>query len=124
MVVGGGGPLGSAVLEQLLGSGQWIRVAVLDSQPLEVSVSGLDAWPATLLNRPAVAGGPRLEEGQAIAPDPAVLVFDRQRSRHGREAALYRPDPAQLPALALGLLLQAWLGGQAGLVLPLPLPRL
>ena len=28
-----------------------------------------------------------------------VLVFDRERSRHGREAALLRPDAAGLPGL-------------------------
>lgn len=99
LVVGGGGPLGSAVLEQLLGGGHWSAVAVLVSQPLEVAVNGLAAWPATLLDGP-----PGLAGGRGIAPDTAVLVFDRERSRHGREAALYRPDPADLPAVARGLL--------------------
>ena len=104
LVVGGGGPLGSAVLEQLLGGGQWARVAVLVSQPLEVAVSGLEAWPAAWLDAPPQAGRPRLAANPEVTPDTAVLVFDRERSRHGREVALTRPDPARLPTIARGLL--------------------
>lgn len=105
LVVGGGGPLGSAVLERLLGRGQWAQVALLVSQPLEVAVNGLLAWPAHWLDRPPLPDTLREAlPGGAVAPDTAVLVFDRERSRHRREAALYRPLPAELPQVARGLL--------------------
>lgn len=99
LVIGGGGPLGSAVLAHLLGGGHWAPVAVMVSQPLAVAVNGLEAWPATWLGGP-----PPSAASGAAAPDTAVLVFDRERSFHRREAALYRPDPAHLPAVARGLL--------------------
>ena len=112
LMVGGGGPLGSAVLEHLLGSGHWARVAVLVSQPLEVAVKGLVAWPAAWLDAPpalaqanaATAPTTATATASSAAPDTAVLVFDSERSRHRREAALYRPLPDTLPQVARGLL--------------------
>lgn len=107
LVAGGGGPLGSAVLERLLGSGAWDRVAVLVEQPIEVAMRGLEAWPTAWL-APNDAPPNPLPVGWRIdppgwRPDTAVVVFDRERGHNRREVALHRPLPGGLPALARGL---------------------
>ncbi|MBP6898810.1 MAG: hypothetical protein KBC73_01915 [Burkholderiaceae bacterium] len=93
LVIGAGGALGSAVLERLLADAAWSRVATLVIRPVEVAMRGLQAWPHD------AAGGWQRPADLPWAPDTAVLVFDRERGRHGREAALLRPDPAQLAAM-------------------------
>lgn len=96
LLLGAGGPLGSAVLEQVLGSSAWAGVATLVTQPMAVALRGLEAWPV-------VPGFIAQPPALPWAPDSAVLVFDRERGgrhgRPGREAALWRPDPAALTAL-------------------------
>ena len=88
MVVGGGGPLGSAVLERLLSTHRFDRVGVVVDQPLTPAMRGLltlpdgdDAW-------------------RDFAADTAVIVFDRERRANGRDDAFVRPLPEQLPQLA------------------------
>lgn len=93
VVAGGAGPLGSAVLEHVLGAGAWSPVSALVTQPIEVAVREFQAVVADPASGQAVA----FEGG---APDTAIVVFDRERSHHGREAAFYRPAPAGLPQLA------------------------
>jgi nucleoside-diphosphate-sugar epimerase len=92
LVAGGGGALGSALLEQLLGARHFAQVSVLVTQPVQAALRGLVSvmW------------------GEAMPPNAAldrtaVVVFDRQRGVNGREDAFMRPQPEQLPALA------AWL---------------
>jgi len=97
LAIGAGGPLGSAVLEHLLGHGAWAGVATLVTQPMAVALRGLEAWTVAA---DFTATAPTLP----WRPDTAVVVFDRVRgSRHGREATLWRPDPAGLPALGVWL---------------------
>jgi nucleoside-diphosphate-sugar epimerase len=89
LVAGGGGPLGSALLESLLSVRAFSPVSVLVTQPTRAALHGLRAllWP----------------EGTALPPgdEPVgVIVFDRERHANGRELSFYRPEPAQLPALA------------------------
>jgi hypothetical protein len=91
LVVGGGGALGSALLEQLLGERHFAHVSVLVTQPVQVALRGLDT---VLWN----------EEPPAPAPEhTAVVVFDRQRGANGREEAFFQPLPERLPALAVWL---------------------
>jgi len=92
LVVGGGGPLGSQVLERLLAAGPFDGVGVLVSQPLQPALRGLRV----------VADGDEAAWA-ALAPDTAVIVFDRARHAGGREAAFVRPEPAALPAWAARL---------------------
>lgn len=96
LLLGAGGPLGSAVLEHVLGSSAWAGVATLVTRPMSVAMRGLEAWPVAA---GALGAAPQLP----WMPDTAVLVFDRERGgrhgRPGREAALWRPDPATLTAL-------------------------
>lgn len=89
LVAGGGGPLGSALLESLLSVRAFAPVSVLVTQPTRAALHGLHAllWPA----------------GAALPPGDervGVIVFDRERHANGRELAFYRPEPADLPAIA------------------------
>ncbi|MGY4831350.1 hypothetical protein ACVNIS_22455 [Sphaerotilaceae bacterium SBD11-9] len=104
LVAGGGGALGSALLEQLLGGRHFSQVSVLVGQPLQAALRGLN---------------PVLWQEDAAPPalgPSAVVVFDRERGVNGREQAFFMPQPEQLPALA------AWLhrGGVRHLLVVMP----
>jgi hypothetical protein len=86
LVVGAGGALGAAVLEQALATRRFERVGALVDAPMQPAVHGFVAV--------------RDDELAAFAADTALVVFDRQRSANGREAAFVRPAPQALPALA------------------------
>jgi hypothetical protein len=90
LVVGAGGMLGAAVLEQALATRRFERVGALVDAPMQPAVHGFVAVHA--------------DEVMAFAADTALVVFDRQRSANGREAAFVRPEPAGLLALAQRLL--------------------
>lgn len=111
LVIGAAGPLGGQVLTALLAGGRLAGVLALVSQSLGVAMQGLQAWQVDGRFDAQVPGS-----ALPAHTDTAVLVFDREGSRHGREAAFVRPQPAQLPALA------AWLQalGVRRLVLVLP----
>lgn len=91
LVAGGGGALGSALLEQLLGARHFSQVSVLVTQPVQAALRGLVSvmWGEATPN--------------AALDHTAVVVFDRQRGVNGREDAFMKPQPEQLPELA------AWL---------------
>lgn len=89
LVLGGGGPLGSLVVERLLGSRRFAHVGVWTVQSMQPALSGME---------------PVADAGWAgFGADTAVVVFDRERHANGRDAAFGRPLPAQLPALAARL---------------------
>ncbi len=88
LVLGGGGPLGSAVLEALLAQAAGATVGVAVHQPITPALRGLQA---------VQHDAPNL---QAFAPEAAVLVFDRMRHANGRDDAFVRPQPADVLALA------------------------
>jgi hypothetical protein len=92
LVLGGGGALGSAVLEQLLASHRFDRVGVLAQRMLQPALRGLqvldDGDPQALLH---------------FGADTALIVFDRERRANGRDAAFVRLQPAELPATAARL---------------------
>jgi hypothetical protein len=86
LVVGAAGALGAAVLEQLLATRRFERVGALVGQAIQPAVHGF---------------APVHDDEIAVfAADTALVVFDRQRSANGREAAFVKPDPQALPALA------------------------
>lgn len=85
LVAGGGGPLGSAVLEHLLGGG-FAHVRVLATQGFSATLRGLEPVFAGALPVPLAA--------------LAIVVFDRERHANGRDAAFLRPVPETLPTLA------------------------
>ncbi len=89
LVLGGGGALGSRVVERLLAGRRFQAVGVWTVQPLRVALRGL----APLAD----------VDWAGFRPDTAVIVFDRARHANGREAALGQPQPAQLLALAAQL---------------------
>jgi hypothetical protein len=92
IVAGGAGPLGAAVLERALATGPWRPVTALVTQPIEVALDGLRVAraPADWSMTPDMSG----------TAECALVVFDRDASAHGREAAFLRPQPAELTALA------------------------
>ncbi|NRF69677.1 hypothetical protein HLB44_21975 [Aquincola sp. S2] len=96
LVAGAAGPLGAAVLETALGTAHWAPVIALTTQPIDVALRGLQ-----VLQMPGVPAA--LPTFGAAAPATALIVFDRERSLHGREAAFMRPLPDELPRFA------AWL---------------
>ncbi len=108
LLAGAGGPLGSAVLEQALATGGWSTVYALATQPIDVALQGLVAL--------RVEDPPQADVALAGRAETALVVFDRERSFHGREAAFLRPQPQRLAALARWLQAQ----GVRRLVLVMP----
>lgn len=96
IVLGGAGPLGSAVLEQILGSGRFERVHALVDRTMAPAVRGMLPLPLSVL-----MGPPR--DTAPLRADTAVVVFDRVRHSNGREDVFHRPLPEALPALATAL---------------------
>jgi nucleoside-diphosphate-sugar epimerase len=93
LVAGGGGALGSAVLESLLAGRRFAHVKVLATRALTTAMHGLEPVLVDAFDDvPAAAGAP-------IA-DIAVIVFDRERHANGRELAFVRPQPQELAVLA------------------------
>jgi hypothetical protein len=86
LVVGAGGALGAAVLEQTLATRRFERVGALVDAPMQPAVQGFVAVGA--------------DDLAAFSADTALVVFDRQRNANGREAAFVRPEPESLLALA------------------------
>ena len=93
LVAGGAGPLGAAVLEQLLASGRFAPVEVMVTQPLNAALRPLV---------PVLYGA--VPPSDERSEDTALVVFDRERHANGREQAFYRPQPEELRALAQWLL--------------------
>lgn len=91
-VAGGGGALGSAVLEALMGARALAPLRVLVTQDFHATAQGLQTQDVATLAR---AEGPVLPL--------AVVVFDRTRHANGREAAFWQPQPADLLPLATTL---------------------
>ncbi len=89
VVVGAGGPLGSAVLEQVLGMGGFERVRALVSEPVRAAMRGFEAQTLD-----------RLLAGTDAPADTGFIVFDRERHANGREVAFLRPQPQDLVPLA------------------------
>jgi len=92
LVAGGGGALGSALLEQLLAGRHFSQVSVLVTQPLQAALRGLV---------PVMWHGAQV--AAASLGHTAVVVFDRERGANGREEAFFKPQPEQLAALAASL---------------------
>lgn len=102
LVIGGGGALGSAVLELLLASRTFASVRVLVTRDVHVAMGGLHTLVGNPL--PDADAAPDADTGGALGATPldhvAVVVFDRPRHANGRESAFTRPQPEALPALA------------------------
>lgn len=92
LVVGGGGALGSAVLEHALPAGRFARVQALVSGPLASAVRGFEPLDEAVL-----------AAAQPLGADLAVIVFERRRHSNGRDDAFVMPEPAQLLPLARAL---------------------
>lgn len=109
LVAGGGGELGSAVLERLLASRHAGAVKVLAVRRFQTALHGLEAvLTDTLADAP--------QPGAAPLAQTAVVVFDRERRANGREAAFARPLPEHLAVLAAALQAR----GVAHLIVVLP----
>jgi hypothetical protein len=106
LVVGGGGALGSQVLEALLARRRFAHVKVAVTRPLTTAMRGLEPLVVADFDAPPT--------GQVA--DAALVVFDRERHANGRELAFLHPQPEALPAIA------RWLrrGGVRQLIVLLP----
>ena len=93
LVAGGGGALGSAVLEALLARRRFSAVRVLATRALSTAMQGLEPVVVASFEEQSA------NTGAAVA-DTALIVFDRPRHANGRELAFVRPAPAELPQLA------------------------
>ena len=102
LVLGGGGVLGTRVVERLLVGHRFQAVGVWTVLPLQAGLRGLVPLAETAWS--------------GFQPDTAVIVFDRARHANGREEAFGRPQPAQLPVLAAQLRML----GVTGLVVVVP----
>lgn len=83
-VLGGGGRLGSTVVEQLLASRRFDSVGVAIRRPVSPALRGLQ---------------PVVDDAAALAAfraDVAVIVFDGERHANGRDEAFARPLPDEL----------------------------
>jgi hypothetical protein len=89
VVAGAGGPLGSAVIEQVLGQGGFERVRALVSEPVKAAMRGFEAQTLE-----------RLQQHTDAPADTGFIVFDRERHANGREVAFVRPRPEDLVPLA------------------------
>ena len=92
-LAGGGGALGSAVLEALLGARVFAPLRVLVTQDFHATARGLHTQRLETLAQATDARLPL-----------AVVVFDVPRRANGREAAFWQPPPAELKPLATTLL--------------------
>jgi hypothetical protein len=95
LMVGARGPLGAAVLEQLLGASGFGTVEVAVLRPLTALPRGL---------RPVAAR--RVADRLHLEPVRAhdgVLVFDRERRVNGRDDAFLPAQPQDLEAIAAAL---------------------
>lgn len=109
LVVGGGGTLGSAVLERLLAGRHFSHVRVLVTQGFRAAMHGLE----TLVAAPSDIDTPPTAP---LGANTALVVFDRPRRANGREDTFVKPQPDALPALARWL----FAGGVRHLVVVLP----
>lgn len=91
-MLGGGGALGSAVLEQLLASHRFERVGVLARPTLQPALRGLQ-----------VVADDDEAAWARFGADTALIVFDRERGANGREVAFVRAQPSELAAQAARL---------------------
>ncbi len=89
IVIGAGGALGSALLEQALAGERFAGVAAVVTAPLRVGMRGLQAVTLATLPR---AGA-----------ELAFLVFERHRHANGRDDTFLRPQVDQLASLAASL---------------------
>jgi len=99
LVAGGGGALGSAVLERLLGGRRCAQVKVLATRGFMTAMDGLEAVLVGTLDFEA-APAPARAPGAAAIADSALVVFDRARHANGRELAFLRPQPDALGRIA------------------------
>lgn len=87
LVLGAGGHLGSAVLNEALGGG-FARVLALVGEPVASALRGF-----VPLDRQELGLG-------AIGAETAFIVFERERYSRGRDDAFVRPEPHELLPLA------------------------
>ncbi|CAN5138802.1 hypothetical protein BH11PSE9_BH11PSE9_10100 [soil metagenome] len=137
IVVGGGGKLGSAVLERLLASRRFAHVRVLvgkgftaamhglepvvvasfDDEPFDAEASDAEPIEAAYSDAERFGDASWPRTGAISDAGTALVIFDRQRHANGRDAAFIRPQPEALPSIA------RWLHAQGVRQLLIVLPH-
>lgn len=113
LIAGATGVLGAAMLQRLVGMRRHAHTHVLATTAMTDGLPGVSAHVLPPCAMPAVGGADAQAASAArpmaiahwppVAAEVAVVLFDPPRLFHGRERALWTPQPEQLPALA------AWL---------------
>ncbi len=91
LVLGGSGRLGSAALKLLVTRAQSVQVMVTQR---------FVATPAGLVDRLVCSGPPHQWPLEPRLAGLAIVMFDAPHLHFGREAALWVPQPSELPQLA------------------------
>jgi len=92
LVAGATGTLGNAVLRRLVGTQRFSTAFVLAREEIKPGLKGV--LPVAM---PAMA----LAQWPLVVASVGIIMFDPPRLFHERERALWTPEPAQLPELAL-----------------------
>ena len=91
LIAGATGALGQDLLHRLAGSHRHAHVRVLVSEPMHDGLPGVESCLCPPLP---------IAQWPPTSAQAAIVAFDAPRLYHGRERALWLPDPEQLPALA------------------------
>ncbi|MNK48240.1 hypothetical protein D3C87_670680 [compost metagenome] len=91
LIAGATGALGQELLHRLAGRHRFKHTRVLAREPMHDGLPGVET-----VQCPALP----IAQWPLVAADVAVVAFDPPRLYHGRERALWHPEPADLPELA------------------------
>ncbi|MDN4591094.1 hypothetical protein DBA29_21665 [Xenophilus aerolatus] len=95
LIAGATGALGSELVRRLAGTHRYAHTRVLTGEPMHDGLRGVES--VTVPAAEPVGAWPAMPHARA---DVAVVAFDPPRLYHGRERALWAPQPAQLGELA------------------------
>lgn len=95
LIAGATGALGSELVRRLAGTHRYAHTRVLTGEPMHDGLRGVES--VTVPAAEPVGAWPAMPHARA---DVAVVAFDPPRLYHGRERALWAPQPTQLGELA------------------------
>jgi hypothetical protein len=91
LIAGATGALGHELLRRLAGAHRFAHVRVLSREPMHDGMRGVET---------CLCPGLPIAQWGLTSADTAVVAFDPPRLYHGRERALWVPQPSDLPELS------------------------